>query len=202
MAQKKKTTRSAKTATKTAKAKTTRSTNKQQRTQNTAQNAAQTAYNQFSNQFNNAAQNFASAAANANGQYNPQDYFNNFQNLLPNFKQANIEQLMQTTQKNVETSIATSQRMLGSFKELAEKQAAFANRFFQDATSTFQDILTSNADPKQKLEETSEAVKDSVERLAGNARDTLKYVEKTANEVSTILTQRLNESLDELNDAA
>lgn len=200
MAQRKKTTRSAKTATKSAKAKTTRSSTK--RTQNSTQNAAQAAYNQFSNQFNNAAQNFANAAANANGQYNPQDYFNNFQNLLPNFKQANIEQLMQTTQKNVETSIATSQRMLGSFKELAEKQAAFANRFFQDTTSAFQDILTSNADPKQKLEETSEAVKDSVERLAGNARDTLKYVEKTANEVSSLLTQRLNESLDELKDAA
>lgn len=201
MAQRKKTTRSS------AKAKTTRANAKTQRTSSkaktaysqaadAAQNAAQNAYNQFSNQFSNAANNFA------NANYNPQDYFNKFQNMMPSFKAANLEQLMQTTQKNVETSIATSQRMLGSFKELAEKQAAFANRFFQDTTSAFQDILTSNADPKQKLEETSEAVKDSVERLAGNARDTLKYVEKAANEVSSILTQRLNESLDELNDAA
>jgi phasin family protein len=186
------------------KKKTARTTNSAKRTANktaykaadAAQNAAQNAYNQFSNQFSNAAQNFA------NANYNPQDYFNQFQNMMPNFKPANLEQLMQTTQKNMETSIATSQRVLGNFKELAEKQAAFANRFFQDTTSAFQDILTSNADPKQKLEETSEAVKDSVERLAGNARDTLKYVEKTANEVSSMLTQRLNESLDELNDAA
>lgn len=137
---------------------------------------------------------------------NPTQFMNSFksaQNYNPANAQQWMEQWMQTNQKNIETLTACTQMAMETAKELMEEQAAFANRFIQETTSTFQEAFNgSTSDPKEKMEEMADYTKYCMEKAATQARKASEESLATAQKISTALSKRMSESLEEMQSAA
>ena len=139
--------------------------------------------------------------------FNPTQFMNNFTNAQQNYNPANwqkyAEQWMQTNQKNIETMTACTQMAMETAKELMEEQAAFANRWIQETTSTFQEAFAnSDSDPKDKMEEIADYTKYCMEKAATQARKAAEESMQTAQKISTALTKRVSESIEEMQSAA
>lgn len=138
---------------------------------------------------------------------NPQQMFSAFtQQPNYNFKNANFQQLaeqyMQTAQKNMEAFTACSQWAMERTKEWMEDQANFTNRLIQEATSTFQETMSSDADAKDKIEEMADYAKYCMEKAATQARKTTEENMQTAQKITTTLAQRATEAMEEIQNAA
>jgi hypothetical protein len=146
------------------------------------------------------------AFANSSNFFNPQQFFNLTQSQWPNFQPANLQQLAEqwiaTSQKNIETLTACTQMAAERVKDMMEEQANFASRIMQETSSTVQEALSSDADPKEKLEEIADYTKYFLEKTATYARKTAEDNIQTAQKIGSTLSKRLTDSVDEMSSAA
>lgn len=137
---------------------------------------------------------------------NPTQFMNQFANLQNNFQTGNmqqmVEQIMQTGQKNIETMTACTQIAMERAKEVMEEQASFANRLMQETTSTFQEAFTSGNDPKDKMEEIADYAKYCMEKGATHARKVAEENAQVAQKISSALSKRVSETIEEIRSAA
>ena len=113
-----------------------------------------------------------------------------------------MEQLIETTQKNIEAMTACTQLCVESTKSTLEENVNFTNRLLQETASTWQEAMTSNADPKEKFEEISDYAKYCVEKTANQARESAEKNLQTAQKIGTTLSKRLSDSIEEIRSAA
>lgn len=154
---------------------------------------------------NNAYTAYTKAAKSAATDFlNPSQFFNNasFTNFQPANVQQWVEQIMATSQKNIEALTACTQLAVERAKDLLEEQANFTSKLMQEASSTFQETLTSGGDPKEKLEEIADYTKYCLEKTATAARKAAEENIQTAQKISSTLSKRVTESVDEIRSAA
>jgi hypothetical protein len=137
---------------------------------------------------------------------NPSQFFNlgALQNLQPANFQAVIEQVIETSQKNMETWTACAQYCAERAKETIEENTAFTAKLIQEAATTCQDAFSgaTTSDPREKLEEISELAKTYLEKAAKQAKKTAETNIETATKVGDQLKKRLTASVEELRSAA
>lgn len=126
---------------------------------------------------------------------------------MPSFQSANVqqvfEQMIETSQRNLETMTACTQMAVDRAKELIEDQAEFTQRFFNDAASNFQEALNStNSDPREKMEEIAEYTKEYLEQAASQARKATEENIEIAQKISDKINQRINDCVEEIRSAA
>lgn len=126
---------------------------------------------------------------------------------LPNFQTANVqqvfEQIIETSQRNLETMTACTQLAVDRAKELIEDQADFTQRFLHEATASFQEALTNQSgDPREKMEEFAEYTKEYLEQAASQARKAAEENIEIAQKIGEKINQRINESVEEIRSAA
>ena len=186
-----------------AKAKKSKAKSSSKAKASSAKASAANASSAFTNAYTKAsksAYNFADAS-----NWNPQQFFSSFQN-AKNFQPANVQQWMEqyveTSQKNIETLTACAQLAAERTKDLLEDQANFFSKFFQETASTVQETLTSNADPKAKLEEIAEYTKYYFDKATSSAKKAAEENMQTAQKISDKLQKRAADAADELRSAA
>ena len=135
---------------------------------------------------------------------NPSQFFSNtnFGNFQPANVQQWMEQVMETSQKNIEAFTACTQLAVERAKDLLEEQANFTSKLFQEASSTFQETLTSGADPKEKMEEIADYTKYCLEKTATAARKAAEENIQVAQKIGSTLQKRLTDSAEEIRSAA
>lgn len=126
---------------------------------------------------------------------------------LPTFQPSNvqqvIEQIMETSQKNLETMTACTQMAVERAKELIEEQTDFTQRFFNDTASTFQEALSNNnGDPREKMEEISGYAKEYLEQAASHARKAAEENIEVAQQISNKISKRISDCVEEIRSAA
>ncbi|MDB5478278.1 MAG: hypothetical protein JWM96_773 [Alphaproteobacteria bacterium] len=136
---------------------------------------------------------------------NPTQFWNFGNNAA--FQPANfqslIEQVIETSQKNLEAVTACTQLYVERAKESMEDYAAFTTTMMQETASTVQGSLSNTkADPRNKMEEMGEFAKYCLEKAATQARKSAEGNIEVANKISTTLKKRLTATVDELRDAA
>lgn len=150
---------------------------------------------------NKTAYDFADMSKN----FNPSQMWNLSQ--LQSFQPANMqqmfEQIIETSQRNLETMTACTQMAVERAKEMMEEQAEFTNAMLQDAAATWQEAMSNpSSDPRAKMEEINEYAKHCMEQAAALARATAEQNMQIAQEIGSKLSERLNESVDEIRTAA
>lgn len=149
----------------------------------------------------NSAYDFANFAKN----FTPSQMFNmsNLQNYQPANLQQLAEQMIETSQKNLETVTACTQVWAEHTKESLEAQANFAAKLMQDAASSWTEAFsTSSSDPREKFEEITELTKTYFEKTTKQARKAAEENIEIANKIGKVLTDRATASVEELRSAA
>jgi hypothetical protein len=137
---------------------------------------------------------------------NPSQFFN--LSALQNFQPANfqsiIEQVMETSQKNIETLTACAQYCAERAKETLEDNAAFTSKLIKETATTVQDAFTgaTTSDPQEKLAEISELTKTYLEKTAKQAKKTAETHMETAQKIGDQISKRISASVEELRNAA
>jgi polyhydroxyalkanoate synthesis regulator phasin len=135
---------------------------------------------------------------------NPSQYFD-FAS-MPQFTPANFqkfaEQLMETSQKNIEAATACAQEYFEQAKGQTEEYANFTTRLFQEMTSTLQETWGSAADPKEKMEEIADCAKYCMEKAANQARKATEESLQAAQKIGSKLQKRAAEAVEEIKSAA
>lgn len=126
---------------------------------------------------------------------------------FPSFQSANVqqvfEQMIETSQRNLETMTACTQMAVERTKAMIEDQADFNQRFFNEAAATFQEALNSqNGDPREKMEELAEYAKEYMEQAASQARKATEENIEIAQQISERINQRINDCVEEIRTAA
>ena len=176
---------------------------------NTASSASQShssnqnnASSQSRNSSSNNAYDFAAMSKNF---ANPSQFWNlsSLQNFQPANLQQMFEQMIETSQRNLEAVTACTQIAAERAKELMESQAEFASTMLQEAAATVQDTFNDKrTSPRTKLEGMNEYAKYCLEQTAKHARRTAEENMQVAQEISSKLSERMNECVEELRDAA
>lgn len=188
--------------------KTTKSKSKSntKRAANFANEQAQTAFgyakeqtrnaSQAANDFNSFAQNFTKP--------NPFFNFKAFPAFQPAHFQQLMEQVIETSQKNMEAVTACTQLYVERTKNLLEEQASFTNRMMQETTSTVQDALSQNTsnNPRDKMDDMTDLAKYCLEKTTSHARKTAEENLEVCHKIGSALSKRLSASVDELRSAA
>lgn len=186
-------------AKKTTKAKTTKA--KSSKANTSSANAYTNAYAQAAKSAKSA-YNFADTSS----FMNPQQFFSAFTKGQNNFQPANVqqwfEQFAETSQKNMETLTACAQIAAEHTKDLLEDQANFMSTFAQEAATSLQTTLTSNADPKDKMEEIAEYTKYCLEKTTTAARKAAEGNMEIAQKIGDKLKKRATDAVEELRSAA
>lgn len=160
----------------------------------------------YTDAFAKATKSAKSSFADASNFMNPQQFFSAFTNGQNNFQPANVqqwvEQYIQTSQKNMETLTACAQMAAERAKDLMEDQANFFTKFAQEAATTIQSTLTSNADPKEKMEEIAEYTKYYFDKSTTAARKAAEGNMETAQKIGDKLKKRATDAVEELRSAA
>lgn len=126
---------------------------------------------------------------------------------MPTFQSANMqqvfEQMIETSQKNLEIMTACTQLAVERAKSMIEEHADFNQRFFAETAATLQEALTSqNVDPREALEELAEYAKEYMEQAASQARKATEENIEIAQQISEKINQRINDSVEEIRTAA
>lgn len=157
----------------------------------------------------NSAYDFMNFAKN----FSPSQFFNmsslqnSMQNSMQNYQPANLqqlaEQMMETSQKNLETMTACTQVWVEHAKETMENQASFATKLIQEAASSLSDAFsTASSDPREKFEEITELTKTYIEKTTKQARKAAEENMEIAQKIGKVISQRVTETVEELRSAA
>lgn len=153
----------------------------------------------------NSAYDFANFAKN----FAPTQFFNlsSLQNSFQNYQPANLqqlaEQMIETSQKNLETVTACTQVWAEHTKGTLEEQANFAAKLMQEAASSLSEAFsTTSSDPREKFEEISELTKNYFEKTTKQARKAAEENIEIANKIGKVLTDRATATVEELRNAA
>lgn len=178
---------------------------KKNKTTTAKRNASNTQARQNSSTANNAWSNNAwTDAASANG-FNPSQFFNlnAFQNFQPANLQQLVEQVIETSQKNLEAVTACTQLYVEHAKDLLEEQTSFATTLLQETATTVQDAFSStNTDPRNKLEDMADLARYCLDQSTKQARKAAANNVEIAQTISDKLARRLTATVDELRAAA
>ena len=137
---------------------------------------------------------------------NPSQFFN--LSALQGFQPANLqsimEQVIQTSQKNIETLTACAQYCAEQAQETLEENTAFATKWLQETASATQDAFSgaTTSDPREKLGEISELAKSCIEKAAKQAKKTAENNMEIAQKVGEQISKRISASVEELRNAA
>jgi hypothetical protein len=136
--------------------------------------------------------------------FNPTQFFNAgaFQSFQPANAQQFLEQLMESSQKNIEAFTACTQLAVERAKDLMEEQANFTNKMIQETASTFQETIANGSDPKEKMEEIAEYAKSCLEKTATAARKAAEENIQIAQKIGDTLSKRASECVEEIKSAA
>jgi len=115
---------------------------------------------------------------------------------VPNF---NFEALMNAQRKNIEAMTAVNQAAFESFQSIARRQAELLRQGFEETSNTINAVMSS-ATPEEKVIRQAEASKAAVEKCVANARDITETLTKCNNQAMETVSNRLNESMQELRD--
>jgi phasin family protein len=108
-----------------------------------------------------------------------------------------VDQLIETHRKNLDALERSAQVAAEGAKSLADKQREIVETAFREAAAMARDFKPTG-DPKEVLAKQTEFAKKAFDIAVQNTRDVAELATKTTSDATTIIRDRLRESLNEL----
>lgn len=113
---------------------------------------------------------------------------------LPNL---DTKELLETQSKNVQALTDANRAILESTQSLMQRQTEMVKQVLDEASEAVKS-LASSANPKEAVEKEIKLIENSVSKALANMSEIGEMVRKTQDETKTLVTNRFNESLEEL----
>ena len=119
--------------------------------------------------------------------------------LMEGFKSSpiNMEAVIATGRRNVETLTSVGQATMESWQSLARRQAELTRQNMEQITGFVNAVLAAPS-PEDKMVRQAEASKQAIDKYVANARDIAETLTKTNCQALEAVGNRISESLDEV----
>lgn len=111
--------------------------------------------------------------------------------------QMNMESMMTAQRRNIESFSALQQAASQSFQALWQRQAEMVRQAMEE-TSQMMSSIMSCPTPEEKMIKQAEVSKVAMEKCLANVRDITETISKCNSQAMEAVSNRMNESLDEL----
>jgi phasin family protein len=136
------------------------------------------------------------------GNYDPQAFFKQLQSGFSAYQIPNLDTsaLMESQKKNVDALIAANTAAFMGSQELLKKQGEMLQQAVADATEAAT-ALVGTSNPKDLAEKQAELVQAAFEKALANSTQLSELVKQKQDEISSMVNQRVSESLEEIKSA-
>jgi phasin family protein len=117
---------------------------------------------------------------------------------IPGF---NVEAMMAAQRKNVEAFTQANQLAIEGAQAFARRQVEIAREAVEEASTLFRELSQPGA-PQEKIAKNTELAKTSFEKSLATAKELTELVTKANTEAFNVLTKRVTESFQEMNEVA
>jgi phasin family protein len=117
---------------------------------------------------------------------------------IPGF---NVEAMMAAQRKNVEAFTQANQLAIEGAQAFARRQVEIAREAVEEASTLFRELSQPGA-PQEKIAKNTELAKTSFEKSLATAKELAELVTKANTEAFNVLTKRVTESFQEMNEVA
>lgn len=134
--------------------------------------------------------------------YDPQAFFKQIQNGFGAYQVPNLDTsaLMESQKKNVDALIAANQAALTGTQEFLRKQGEMLQQAMTDAAEAAT-ALAGSSSPKALAEKQAELVQAAFEKALTNSTELSEMVKKNQDEINSLISQRVSESLQEIKES-
>ena len=111
-----------------------------------------------------------------------------------------IKTLMETQRRNMQAFSEAGQLAMGSWQNLARKQAEMMTRMVQDNSNIMQETLKEGT-PEEKVARQAEVFKKAYEQSVLNSREMTELVIKSGKDTVDLINKRVSASINEIRDS-
>jgi phasin family protein len=122
-----------------------------------------------------------------------------YKEFLGKFRLPNLDTtaLIETQSKNVQVLTDANRAILESTQSLFQRQTEMVKQVLEEASEAVKS-LAGSANPQEAAEKEIKLIEDSVSKALANFSEISELVRKTQDETTKLVTDRFNESLNEL----
>jgi phasin family protein len=132
-------------------------------------------------------------------EFDPSKMADEFTKLAGNYKMPtfDVEAVMASQRKNIEALTAANKAAAEGMQKVSSRQAQILQETLDEATKTFADF-GKNSNPSDAATKQAELFKVAFEKALGNMSELADMVTKSSTEATTLVNERITESLEEI----
>jgi len=131
--------------------------------------------------------------------FDPSKMADEFTKFAGNYKMPafDVESIMASQRKNIEALTAANKAAVEGMQKVSTRQAAILQETLDEATKSFADFGKSS-DPSAAAAKQAELYQVAFEKALANMSELADMVTKSSSEATTVVNQRISESLEEI----
>ena len=131
-------------------------------------------------------------------EFDPTKMADEFSKLAGNYKMptVDVEAVMASQRKNIEALTAANKAAAEGMQKVSARQAQILQESLDEATKAFADLGKGN--PSEAASKQAELYKVAFEKALANMQELADMVSKSSTEATTVVNERISESLEEI----